>query len=43
MTRAIVDNMFGPDHAFWDFVYPAVIVALGIAATMAIYVDVSRL
>jgi len=43
MTRAIVDTMFGPDHAFWDFLYPAVLVALGIAASMAIYVDVARL
>ena len=43
MTRAIVDTMFGPDHAFWDFVYPVIVVALGIAATMAIYIDVSRL
>ena len=43
MTRAIADNMFGPNNAFWDFVYPAVVLSLGVAATVAIYLDISRL
>jgi hypothetical protein len=43
MTRAIADNMFGRDSAFWDFVYQAVVIGLGIAAATAIYIDVSAL
>jgi len=42
MTRAIADNMFG-NNAFWDFVYQAVVIGLGVAATMAIYIEVSSL
>ena len=42
MTRAIVDTMFG-NNAFSDFVYQAVVVGLGIAATMAVYIEVAKL
>jgi hypothetical protein len=43
MTRAIADDLFGPNNAFWDFIYPAVVLALGVAATVAIYLDFARL
>lgn len=39
MTRAMVGNR--NDGMIWDFVYPAVVFALGIAATTAIYLQIS--
>jgi hypothetical protein len=43
MTRAMAENMFGPHNAFWDFVYPIVAIALGAAATAAIYIELTTL
>ena len=43
MTRAMAENMFGPHNAFWDFVYQAVVISLGVAATAAIYIEISNL
>ncbi len=41
MTRAIADNIFRPDKLFWDFVYPTALAGLGVAAAMAIYLQIS--
>jgi hypothetical protein len=43
MTRAITDRMFGPNNAFWDFVYQAVVIGLAVASTTAIYLQISSL
>lgn len=43
MGRAIADHLFGANNAFWDFVYPAVVVGLGVAATAAVYLQVAGL
>ena len=43
MTRAMTDNTFGRSNAFWDFVYQAVVVGLGVAATAAIYLQITSL
>jgi hypothetical protein len=42
MTRAIADHLFGHD-AFWEFVYQAVVIALGVAATAAVYFEIAGL
>jgi hypothetical protein len=42
MTRAIADTLFGHD-AFWDFVYQAVVVGLGVAATLVVYFEIAGL
>jgi hypothetical protein len=41
MTMA--DNTFGRSNAFWDFVYQAVVIGLGVAATAAVYLQFSSL
>jgi hypothetical protein len=43
MTRAIANPLFGPDGAFWDFVYQATVIGLGVVATVAIYLEISGL
>ena len=40
MTRAMASNR-NVDGMVWDFIYPAVVFALGIAATTAIYLQIS--
>jgi len=44
MTRAITSNLFDDTHSvFWDFVYQAVVISLGIVATAAIYAQITGL
>ena len=41
MNRAIANPLFGPNGVFWDFVYQATVIGLGVAATVAIYLQIS--
>jgi hypothetical protein len=41
MTRAIANRLFSVDNAFWEFVYQATVIGLGIVATVAIYLQIS--
>jgi len=43
MTRAIADHLFGPSPLFWDFLYQATVIGLGVAATAAVYLQISSL
>jgi len=43
MTRAMATNWNSGNGVVWDFLYQAVIIGLGIAATAAIYIEVSGL
>ncbi len=40
MTRAIINSI---DGAFWDFVYQAVLITLGVAATGAVFLALNGL
>ena len=42
MTRAMTQALNG-DGLFWDFVYPAVVFGLGVAATAAIWAQLAGL
>ena len=42
MTRAMAIDL-RTDRMGWDFVYPTVVFALGVAATAAIFIQVSGL
>ena len=43
MTRAITHNAFGPNGIFWDFIYQATVIGLGVAATVAVCLQISGL
>ena len=40
MTRAMTH---GVDNAVWDFIYQVVVIGFGIAATVAVYLEISSL
>lgn len=43
MTRAITNSVYSTDGAFWDFIYQAVVISLGIVATAAVVLQISGL
>jgi len=43
MTRAMAINWNTGNGMVWDFLYQAVVIGLGIAATAAVYIDLSGL
>jgi hypothetical protein len=43
MTRAITQSLFDVNGVFWDFVYQAAVIGLGVAATLAVYLQISGL
>jgi hypothetical protein len=43
MTRAITNSVYDTDSIFWDFVYQAVVIGLGVLATGAIVLQITGL
>jgi hypothetical protein len=43
MTTAIATQLFGPNNGFWDVVYSATVLVLGVVASVAIYLEISGL
>jgi hypothetical protein len=42
MTRIITANLHGMDTTFWDFVYQAIVIGLGVIATLAVFVQINN-
>ena len=43
MNKPIANRLFGPNEAFWDLAYQVTIIGLGIAASVAVYLEISGL
>jgi hypothetical protein len=43
MTRIITANLHGIQGTFWDFVYQAIVIGLGVVATLAVFVEINNL
>jgi len=41
MNRVIANPTFGPNGFLWDILYQVTVIGLGVAATVAIYLEIS--